>query len=102
MEEESNKPVSNKEKDNDSLRRVTPEEMNWILERFKDDEAVYNSIRNYPSYVYTTAENCCQCDCNVIKIYFFDFPGPLRGMAGDMRICPQCRKRLSILRSIIA
>ena len=102
MEEERNKPVSNKEKDNDSLRRVTLEEMNWILERFNDDEAVYNSIRKYPTRVYSTEEQCCQCGYNIIKIYFHDFPGPLIGMAGDMRICPQCRKRLSILKSIIA
>ena len=88
--------------DTECLRRVTSEEMNWILDRFKDDKAVFNSLRRYPSHVYSTEERCCQCDSNVIKIYFHDFPAPMIGMAGDMRICPGCKKRLSILITTIA
>lgn len=71
-----------------------------LLEVFKHDSEVCDSIKSYPDEIFWGGdyESCGECDGGIIQIHFRNSPefwANMAGREGNMKLCPRCGRRLT-------
>ena len=84
---------------------VSMEMLSDLITHFNDDTEVRNSLLKWPNEV-TLCENerCCNCGGEIIRMYFRSGPETwenLCGREGYMKICSSCKRRLSMVITVM-
>ena len=84
---------------------VSMELLSDLITHFDDDTEVRNSLLKWPNEVTLCKnETCCNCGGDIIRIHFRSGSETwknLCGREGYMKICSSCKRRLSIVITVM-